>query len=72
MALGHGNPWDSMSRPLLEKWVLVINCFNVMRRLCVDLYGTFKHFMFNKMMIVMIGLWIITFELRKWMRLLTK
>ena len=35
-----------MLRPLLEKWVLIINCFNVMRWLCVDLDGTFKYFMF--------------------------
>ena len=32
--------------------------FNVMQRLCVDLYGTFKHFMFLERMAILIGLWI--------------
>ena len=43
-----------------------------MGRLCVDLYGTFKHFMFYKRMTVIIGPWIIMFGLCKWMGLLTK
>ena len=31
-----------------QNGILIINCFSVMRRLCVDLDGTFQHFMFYK------------------------
>ena len=43
--LGSQHPLESMLRPLLEKWVSIINCLMLFYD-CVDLDGTFKYFMF--------------------------
>ena len=48
------------------------SCLMLCDACTVDLDGTLKQFMIEKMMIIIIGPWIITIELCKWMSFLTK